>query len=105
MMLSQIHGISTELAEDQGVDLESVLQEFNIALSKAEFVVGQNVKFDLNVWGCEYHRLEMETPMGKMAVLDTCTEVTAQMCQLPGGRGGRFKTTYFYQNFTNTCFR
>lgn len=47
----QIHGISTELAEDQGVDLESVLQEFNIALSKAEFVVGQNVKFDLNVWG------------------------------------------------------
>lgn len=26
-----------------------------------------------------------------MPVLDTCTEVTAELCKLPGGRGGRFK--------------
>ncbi|MGB0915551.1 MAG: DNA polymerase III subunit alpha [Crocinitomicaceae bacterium] len=49
------------------------------------------VKFDLNVWGCEYHRLGVETPMNDMAVLDTCTEVTAGLCQIPGGRGGKFK--------------
>src|SRR6478735_6749393 len=35
----RIHGISTELAEEQGVALEEVLAKFNIALSKAEFVV------------------------------------------------------------------
>jgi len=87
----QIHGISTELAKSQGVALIDVLNEFNNALSKATFVIGQNVQFDLNVWGCEYHRMGVESPMGKMAVLDTCTEVTANLCQLPGGRRGRFK--------------
>ena len=87
----QIHGISTALAKDQGVPLVDVLNEFNIALTKAKFVVGQNVKFDLNVWGCEYHRMGIESPMGEMDVLDTCTEVTAGLCQIPGGRGGRFK--------------
>ena len=87
----QIHGISTALAHDQGIPLEEALNEFNIALGKAKFVVGQNVKFDTNVTGCEFHRLGMETPMNDMDVLDTCTEVTANLCQIPGGRGGRFK--------------
>ncbi|MCH2225174.1 MAG: DNA polymerase III subunit alpha, partial [Crocinitomicaceae bacterium] len=32
-----------------------------------------------------------DTPMSEMEVLDTCTEKTANLCQLPGGRGGRFK--------------
>ena len=87
----QIHGISTELARQQGVALVDVLSEFNIALSKAKFVVGQNVQFDLNVWGCEYHRMGIKSQMVDMAVLDTCTEVTASICKIPGGRGGRFK--------------
>jgi len=87
----QIHGISTQLAEEQGHDLKDILEEFNIALEKAKFVVGQNVTFDTNVWGCEYYRFEMDSPMFKMPTLDTCTELTANMCQLPGGRGGRFK--------------
>ncbi len=87
----QIHGISTQLAEELGHDLEDVLNEFNQALEKAKFVVGQNVTFDTNVWGCEFHRLGIETPMTQMPVLDTCTETTANLCQLPGGRGGRFK--------------
>ncbi|MFT5859490.1 MAG: DNA polymerase-3 subunit alpha [Flavobacteriaceae bacterium] len=87
----KIHGISTELALEQGVPLEGVLIEFNEALAKAKFVVGQNVKFDLNVWGCEYHRVGIENKMAKAPVLDTCTEATAKLCELPGGRGGRFK--------------
>ena len=45
----RIHGISTELAEAEGVSLEQVLIEFNEALGKAKFVVGQNVGFDNNV--------------------------------------------------------
>ena len=35
----QIHGISTDLANEQGVPLAKVLEEFNTALSKAKFVV------------------------------------------------------------------
>ena len=60
-------------------------------LAKAKFVVGQNVDFDLNIMGCEYHRMQVETPLNSMPVLDTCTETTANFVQLPGGRGGKFK--------------
>ena len=87
----RIHGISTALAEEQGDDLEMVLKEFNIALTKAKFVVGQNVGLDVNILGCEFIRKGLDSPMASMSVLDTCTEVTATMCQLPGGRFGKFK--------------
>jgi len=87
----QIHGISTELAKAQGVPIQVALHEFNEALSKAKFVVGQNIGFDINVWGCEYHRYEMDAPMLEYPILDTCTETTAELCQIPGGRGGKFK--------------
>ena len=87
----RIHGISTALAQELGDDLEMVLKEFNIALTKAKFVVGQNVGFDVNILGCEFIRKGLDSPMASMSVLDTCTEVTATMCQLPGGRFGKFK--------------
>lgn len=87
----RIHGISTELALTQGVALGEVLKKFNIALSKAKFVVGQNVNFDLNIIGCEFHRMQIETPLNQMPILDTCTEITADLLKLPGGRGGKFK--------------
>lgn len=87
----RIHGISTELALEQGVPLQEVLVKFNEALEKSEFVVGQNVGFDLNIMGCEFYRLGMQNRLAEMPVLDTCTEITAELLQLPGGRGGRFK--------------
>lgn len=87
----RIHGISTELAMAQGEDLNKVLDEFNVALSKAKFVVGQNVGFDVNIMGCEFYRQSVDSPMAEMPVLDTCTEITANLCKIPGGRGGKFK--------------
>jgi len=87
----RIHGISTELAAEQGVDLAEVLEKFNSVLSKAKFVVGQNIGFDVNIMGAEFYRMGVESPMAQMPVLDTCTEVTADLLKIPGGRGGRFK--------------
>jgi len=87
----RIHGISTDLALEQGISLSEGLERFNKALAKTKFVVGQNVTFDVNVMGCEFHRLGVETNLTELPVLDTCTEKTAQMCQIPGGRGGKFK--------------
>ena len=87
----QIHGISTELAQEKGEKLEDVLNYFNEALSKSTFVVGQNVKFDLNIMGCEFYREGIETKLNDLPTLDTCTEKTAKLCEIPGGRGGKFK--------------
>ena len=87
----KIHGISTELAQEQGVSLKEVLDKFNIALGKSKFIVGQNLGFDINIMGCEFYRMGIDSPMNEKPVLDTCTEVTAELLKLPGGRGGKFK--------------
>ncbi|WGD35515.1 DNA polymerase III subunit alpha [Olleya sp. YS] len=87
----KIHGISTELAQEQGVPLLDVLEKFNIALSKTKFVVGQNVKFDLNIMGAEFVRMDIANQLQELPVLDTCTEHTAELCKIPGGRYGKFK--------------
>ena len=87
----KIHGISTELAEEQGLPLHEVLEKFNAVLHKTTFIVGQNLKFDLNIMGAEFVRLDIANPLQERPVLDTCTEHTAELCQIPGGRYGRFK--------------
>ena len=87
----QIHGISTELAMAEGHDLKTVLNLFNQALDKAKFVVGHNIEFDRKVTGSEYYRTNIPTTLLEKKVLDTMTEKTAALCQLPGGKHGRFK--------------
>ena len=87
----RVHGISTELAQKQGISLKEVLEKFNTALSKTKFIVGQNVGFDVNIMGCEFYRMGIDSPMTQMPILDTCTEITASLLKLPGGRGGKFK--------------
>ncbi len=87
----KIHGISTELAQEQGESLSYVLEKFNEALNKTKFIVGQNVGFDVNIMGCEFYREDIANKLQELPVLDTCTEHTAQLCKIPGGRGGKFK--------------
>ena len=87
----KIHGISTALAEKEGIYLVDVLEKFKIALDQCEFVGGHNVKFDLNIMGAEFLRLNDQNPLENFPIIDTCTEETATLCQLPGGRGGKFK--------------
>src|SRR5690606_3080699 len=65
--------------------------KFEQALQQAKYIVGQNVGFDLNIMGAEYLRENRSNPLQDFPVLDTCTEKTADLCKLPGGRYGRFK--------------
>ena len=88
---TKIHGISTDRAKAEGKPLTEVLELFQSAMGTCEFVVGHNVKFDLNVTGCEYLRTSGLNPFKTQKWLDSCTELTAALCQIPGGRGGRYK--------------
>ncbi|WP_426432303.1 DNA polymerase III subunit alpha [Winogradskyella sp. HB-48] len=87
----KIHGISTELAQEQGLPLIEVLEKFNAVLEQTKFIVGQNVGFDLNIMGAEFVREDKANKLQELPVLDTCTEHTAELCKIPGGRGGKFK--------------
>ena len=87
----KIHGISTELAERDGHDLLEVLTQFNEAVKNSKFIIGHNVKFDLNIMGCEFYRLKVKNNLEVSKILDTCYEKTATLCEIPGGRGGKYK--------------
>ena len=87
----QIHGISTALAKDQGVDLVQVLEKFQKALNQSQFIIGHNVSFDRNIIGAEFIRTKKKNFLEDKLVIDTCTEETAHLCKLKGGRAGKFK--------------
>lgn len=88
----QVHGISTHLANNQGVELDFVLTEFNKALEKTKFIIGHNIEFDLNIMGCEFYRKNHPTKMLEMPFLDTKTEETANLVQIPSGKKFKWPT-------------
>lgn len=86
----QIHGISTEKATKDGIPLVDVLREFREAVDKADYLVGHNIGFDVNVMGAEFLRKGFEEKLTPKKILDTLTE-SINYCAIPGGKGGGFK--------------
>ena len=87
----KVHGISTALAKKNGLDLNEVIELFLNDLKKAKYLVGHNVKFDINIIGAELYRLGISSQFNDLHVIDTCTELTANLCKIKGGRAGKFK--------------
>jgi DNA polymerase-3 subunit alpha len=87
---AKVHGITTELALQEGEDLKLVLEQFIDALSQAKIIVGHNIDFDLNIIGAEFLRCGFENYFEGKSQLCTKLE-SVEYCALPGGRGGGFK--------------
>lgn len=87
----QIHGISTQRANEEGRDLLEVLGLFIQDLNRTSQLVGHNIEFDINIIGAEFIRksLTPEQFLGRDK-LDTGLAST-EFCQLTGGIGGRLK--------------
>ena len=88
---AKVHGITTDFALQHGIPLEEALHHFNESLQKVSYIAGHNLDFDRSILAVEYLRKNISSSLIEKAQLDTCTEVTAQLCQLPGGKGGKFK--------------
>ena len=80
----KVHGISTILATKIGENLNDVLKKFNSDLSKSKYIIGHNLKFDINIVGAEFFRLKIDNSLNEKSILDTCTEKTANLCQIQG---------------------
>ncbi len=87
----KVHGISTQIAQEEGKPLAEVLEKFAIDIARSEILIGHNIQFDLNVTGAEFLRAKVETTLWDKKPFDTKSEEAAAFCQLPGGRGGKFK--------------
>ena len=55
---SDIHGITHEITEEKGVEINGVLAEFMDWCNKSELIVGHNVEFDYNMVCAELMRLK-----------------------------------------------
>jgi len=86
---SSIHGITTEIAEKEGVLLQLVLNQFQGLVMRADFLVAHNISFDEKIVGAEFLRKNM--PNGLVAKKTICTkEISTNFCAIPSvhGRSG-----------------
>lgn len=88
---AKVHGITTEMARQNGVDLEPVLAEIASDIQKASALVAHNMPFDEKVLGAEFLR------SGHPNILESkkrkCTmQGATEFCRLPGQYGYKWPT-------------
>lgn len=88
---TQIHGITTEKAIEEGFPLEEVLNKFREVLKSTEVLGGHNLSFDQGILGAEFVRKGLDYNEINLPIVDTM-ELSTEFCALPGGRGGKFKS-------------
>ena len=88
---TRIHGITTDMARLNGVDLETVLTAITSDIARASVLIAHNVSFDEKILGAEFLRA------GRPNILDTkarrCTmQESTSYCRLPGPYGFKWPT-------------
>ncbi|MDR1864619.1 MAG: 3'-5' exonuclease [Bacteroidales bacterium] len=83
---SRIHGITTERALREGVELKAVLKEFDALIGQADYLVAHNMAFDEKIAGAEFLRNGMTNPIPTKQRICTM-EKTTNFCAINGPYG------------------
>jgi DNA polymerase III epsilon subunit-like protein len=103
----RIHGISTQMAVNKGIDLAKAIREFWVDLNQVQTIVAHNMAYDYNIIGAEWVRCGK--PLKSEPKEKICTmEATTKFCGIPNGKGGfkwpKLQELYFElfgRNFDN----
>lgn len=101
---SKVHGISTQRAKDEGVDLTEALIEFSNALEEADFLIAHNISFDEVIVGAEFLRKNITSRIANIPKICTM-KTTTNVCKIPGRNGYKWPNltelhqTLFQQGF------
>lgn len=87
---SRVHGISTEKALKEGVDLEEALNNFAYDLSRSNLLVAHNINFDEKIIGAEFLRKNVESNLGNISKFCTMRSTT-NYCQIEKKNGYGYK--------------
>lgn len=68
---SNVHGITTERARSEGKPLAGILEQFAVAVGRAEWMVAHNMSYDAAVIAAEFHRFENAPPFAKSQLICT----------------------------------
>ena len=86
----KVHGISMAMAEEKGIPVSEALEKFATALASSSYIIGHNVKFDLNITAAEFLRAGIHSRITELP--SVCTmELTREFCKIPG-RGNKYKS-------------
>ncbi len=83
---SNVHGISTARAIEEGEGLASVLSSFNDLVKEAKYLVAHNISFDDKIIGAEFLRMEIQSDFHSKKRFCTMMSST-NYCQIPGRYG------------------
>jgi DNA polymerase III epsilon subunit-like protein len=83
---SNIHGITTEQAEKEGIPLEEALDKFESFAAESDFLVAHNISFDEMVVGAEFIRKGIQTCLARKNKI--CTkDMSTNFCAIPATNG------------------
>ena len=88
---SRIHGITTEMAAQKGVDLKSILTAVTPHIKQAFVLVAHNVQFDEKILGAEFLRVGYPNLVESKERKCTMQGAT-NYCRLPGPYGYKWPT-------------
>ena len=83
---SNVHGITTEKALEEGKDLTQILQQFYSIVSDSNVIVAHNISFDEKVIGSEFLRNSFNNILNEKQKICTMT-TTVNFCCIPGPYG------------------
>ena len=88
---AKIHGITTEMATQNGIDLKVILTAITPNINKASTLIAHNIQFDEKILGAEFLRI------GDINVVESkqrkCTmQGATNYCRLPGPYGYKWPT-------------
>ena len=101
---AKIHGITTERAEKEGIDLRGLLRDFQELIGLAEYIVAHNMSFDEKIIGAEFLRNGMPDALAAKKKICTMHSAT-EFCAIPGPRGYKWpKLTELHGKLFQTGF-
>lgn len=98
----RIHGITTEMMHERGLEPATVYAGFKKAVENAEYLIAHNVDFDIPILRCDFLRngLQWKFPPSRLV----CTmKRGADFCKIPSSRGGKYKWPTLMELYRN-CF-
>ena len=84
-----VHGITTQKAQNDGVPLVNAIREFQANMDVATYIVGHNIEFDKKIVGAEMIRLGREDIMDTKKSLCTM-QSSIDFCKIPGKNGYKY---------------
>lgn len=101
---AKIHGITTERALDEGVDLHGVLEELHSQIQASSLLVAHNMAYDEKILGAEFLRNQLSNVIAQKNKLCTM-QATVNFCNIEGPYGPKWpRLSELHQKLFNRDF-